>query len=111
MRAVLAVLALAAAGIASPAGSAGTFPGRVCAAVAAHAYGDGSYRYAVRVESGNVSCASARAVAKAFIERSANPHGWACFRGHQGQQWAAACSATSGAFRGSVVRAYLLGKV
>jgi hypothetical protein len=90
---ILAVLVLAA-------GSATTGRGAVatarCGTISA-----GGARYAVRVEHGAVACATARRVLRRFIATTRRPTGWACFRGHRGQRWAAACA------RGNrIVRAY-----
>ena len=58
-------------------------------------------RYAVRIERGHPTCATAKTVLRTFIATGKAPRSWACFRGHSGNAWAAACASGR-----AVVRAY-----
>ena len=59
-------------------------------------------RYAVRIEAGAPSCATARSILRRFIVSGVSPKPWTCFRGHGAQRWAAAC-----AHGRAIVRAYV----
>jgi hypothetical protein len=61
-------------------------------------------RYTVRIERGHPSCATAKSVLRAFIMTGRPPRAWACFRGHSGNAWAAACASGR-----AIVRAYARG--
>jgi len=48
--------------------------------------------YPVRIERGKVSCTTARTTLGHFLVKGASPRGWHCFRGHHGNNYAAACA-------------------
>jgi hypothetical protein len=49
-------------------------------------------RYQVKETRGSLACSSARKVVTPFLRDGTVPKGWACFRGHGNQDWAASCS-------------------
>jgi hypothetical protein len=63
-------------------------------------------RYRIVVEQGAIPCAAALPAIRSYLVTFKRPRGWACFLGHDGDRWAAACSPVSGRWRGSIVRAY-----
>jgi hypothetical protein len=100
----VALLAVAAAVSVSAGASATTAP---CRPITVR-LGGNDFSYRVRVEHGRIVCLTARSVLRSFIVTRRSPHGWACFRGHTGTPWAAACSGFGGLRRGVIVRAYLI---
>ena len=56
--------------------------------------GGNDFTYPVKVLKGNVSCKVARSTLKRFIAGSSSPRGWACFRGHSADRFAAKCAST-----------------
>jgi hypothetical protein len=56
--------------------------------------GGNDFTYPVKVLKGNVSCKVARSALKHFIGKSSSPRGWACFRGHSADKFAAKCVST-----------------
>jgi hypothetical protein len=98
------LFAVAAAVSVSPDASATTAP---CAPITVR-LGGNDFSYRVRVERGRVGCLTARSVLRSFMLSARAPVGWACFRGHTGSRWAAACSGLRGLRRGVIVRAYLI---
>jgi hypothetical protein len=103
-----------AAGLVLAAGTVGAFAGAGprthavsasrCGTLTVRLPGARTYRFAIRVTHGRLACAHARRVMRRFLGRSATTPGWACFRGHGGDAWAAACASTGG--RSKTVRAY-----
>jgi hypothetical protein len=80
----LVIAALAAAGAIAPSAPAKT---RSCAAVGYY-----GISYPVRIERGTVSCKTARLTLRRFLVNGVSPKGWHCFRGHSGNNYAAACA-------------------
>ena len=101
---LLALLVLGAALSASPRAPASTVP---CSTITLRVGGN-DFSYRVRVERGRIACRTARTVLRSFMASSFTPRGWACFRGHGGNAWAAACTGVTGLRRGVIIRAYLI---
>jgi hypothetical protein len=91
---VIAALALC---VSLTVSEAGAKP-RTCTPVTVRVYGN-DFSYRVKVLKGQVSCKVARSTLKHFIAKSSNPRGWACFRGHSADKWAAKCSSTGKALK------------
>jgi hypothetical protein len=87
--AVIAALAIAASLTVGEAGA----KARICTPVTVRVQGN-DFTYPVKVLKGKVSCKVARSTLKHFIGKSSSPHGWACFRGHGADKWAAKCAST-----------------
>ncbi len=98
---LLGLLAVAAAALAAAATAPAAPHSRTCGTVKAS-----GARYRIVVERGKIPCANAVAAMRSYLVTFERPVGWACFLGHGGDRWAAACSPASGRWRGSVVRAY-----
>jgi hypothetical protein len=95
------VVCAAVAAIAVSTVGAGAAPARACASIRARGE---AYRVTVTPA---LTCVAGRRALTTFIARAVRPRGWACFRGHGGDRWAAACSRTGlGPVR--IARAYLI---
>jgi hypothetical protein len=89
LAAVVAALALSVSLTVTSAGA----KARSCKPVTVRVQGN-DFTYPVRVLKGRVSCKVARSTLKHFIGSGASPHGWACFRGHGSDNFAATCAST-----------------
>lgn len=98
---VLAAVIVATAALSIAASAPAATQARTCGSVTAS-----GHRYRVVVEQGKIPCTIAVPAMRTYLVTLTRPRGWACFLGHGGDRWAAACSPVSGRWRGSVVRAY-----
>jgi hypothetical protein len=101
-RLALAVL-VAAAPVLGPTGPSAAHAATACREPLSIRMAGSTVRYRVKVERRAVSCTTARTVLRTFIATKQARRGWACFRGHSSNRWAAACSRKT-----AMVRAYAL---
>ncbi len=92
MRALLAIVALGLAIVASPASARTTR----CGTLTFHFSATEIDHYPVSVTQGQVSCRTARNVLTRFLATGTRAGGWFCVLGHDEQPYSAQCSRTSG---------------
>src|SRR5262245_24881098 len=106
-RGIVLAVALLVTGAAFAASARGSTHAIACGTITLRLRGN-DFSYRVRVERGRIACTTARTVLRSFMATKVVPRGWACFRGHSANPWAASCAGVSTTRRGIVIRSYLI---